>query len=524
MVLTEEYKSKFWKSWWDEEIVTEIQDNDVIIIFEVDQPYVQTRPRVFAKGKEPSASPADDERVLVTVLHRKPARGFSGRGSFGGSSGDLFGTPFLVSLTSEEASSMAGITRAIAKQYARVTTWGAEILEAVEERDTSDAVQDELSGSQTIVDGGSDATAHDASNAVAIGNSSTSVVMPPPPAVIPDQISITAPAASNTEAPIDKPGTQPILFKLSVTRATKASQSGRAYLQGEPNDLVPLERRLPRGPSPDTDMFATGQRTTLPGSFFNNADDDDSSMSTEADAGASPARATDSSSAATDPAAAGAQQGQEVPIELPTSSPALSPLVHTGDCIVADWEPAALEYYFGSTSGAGDRSTWDQVETITDPALDAERRRPKGVPKKAITIQDCLTEFTKEERLGENDTWYCSDCKKHQQATKKVELWKVPDILVFAFKRFGSGRYTRDKIDDFVDFPLENFDMEPFVEGAKVERRLSGQIGEEDPETLIYDLYAVDNHYGGMGGGHYTAYAKNHENGKWYDYDDVSAD
>jgi ubiquitin C-terminal hydrolase len=157
-----------------------------------------------------------------------------------------------------------------------------------------------------------------------------------------------------------------------------------------------------------------------------------------------------------------------------------------------------------------------------DPSIDAERRRPKGVPKKAITIQDCLTEFTKEERLGENDTWYCSVCKKHQQATKKVELWKVPDILVFAFKRFGSGRYTRDKIDDFVDFPLENFDMEPFVEGAKIERRLSGQTGEEDPETLIYDLYAVDNHYGGMGGGHYTAYAKNHENGKWYDYDDVS--
>lgn len=33
-------------------------------------------------------------------------------------------------------------------------------------------------------------------------------------------------------------------------------------------------------------------------------------------------------------------------------------------------------------------------------------------------------------------------------------------------------------------------------------------------EEPIYELYAVSNHYGGLGGGHYTAYAKN--NGKWF--------
>ncbi len=29
-----------------------------------------------------------------------------------------------------------------------------------------------------------------------------------------------------------------------------------------------------------------------------------------------------------------------------------------------------------------------------------------------------------------------------------------------------------------------------------------------------YELYAISNHYGGLGGGHYTAYAKNGE--KWF--------
>ncbi len=34
----------------------------------------------------------------------------------------------------------------------------------------------------------------------------------------------------------------------------------------------------------------------------------------------------------------------------------------------------------------------------------------------------------------------------------------------------------------------------------------------------VYELYAVSNHYGGLGGGHYTAFAKN--DGQWYEFDD----
>ncbi|GIY84997.1 ubiquitin carboxyl-terminal hydrolase 15 [Caerostris extrusa] len=37
-----------------------------------------------------------------------------------------------------------------------------------------------------------------------------------------------------------------------------------------------------------------------------------------------------------------------------------------------------------------------------------------------------------------------------------------------------------------------------------------------------YDLIAVANHYGGMGGGHYTAYGKNTGTGLWYYFDDSS--
>jgi ubiquitin carboxyl-terminal hydrolase 4/11/15 len=37
---------------------------------------------------------------------------------------------------------------------------------------------------------------------------------------------------------------------------------------------------------------------------------------------------------------------------------------------------------------------------------------------------------------------------------------------------------------------------------------------------MIYDCYAVSNHFGQMGFGHYTAYAKNPLTDKWYEFDD----
>lgn len=42
----------------------------------------------------------------------------------------------------------------------------------------------------------------------------------------------------------------------------------------------------------------------------------------------------------------------------------------------------------------------------------------------------------------------------------------------------------------------------------------------DNHKSTEYELYAVSNHYGGLGGGHYTAYAKN--DGKWYEFNDSS--
>uniref|UniRef100_A0A8C1C617 Ubiquitin carboxyl-terminal hydrolase n=2 Tax=Cyprinus carpio TaxID=7962 RepID=A0A8C1C617_CYPCA len=129
--------------------------------------------------------------------------------------------------------------------------------------------------------------------------------------------------------------------------------------------------------------------------------------------------------------------------------------------------------------------------------------------KTTVALRECIELFTTMETLGEHDPWYCPTCKKHQQATKKFDLWSLPRILVVHLKRFSYNRCWRDKLDTVVDFPIRDLNMSEFVCDPKA-----------DP--YVYDLIAVSNHYGGMGGGHYTAYGKNKVDGKWYYFDDSS--
>ncbi|KAG6507920.1 hypothetical protein ZIOFF_033274 [Zingiber officinale] len=133
----------------------------------------------------------------------------------------------------------------------------------------------------------------------------------------------------------------------------------------------------------------------------------------------------------------------------------------------------------------------------------------KKTRQEAVTLYSCLEAFLKEEPLGPDDMWYCPKCKEHRQATKKLDLWKLPDILVVHLKRFSYSRFMKNKLDTFVNFPVHNLDLTKYVQQ---------KIG--IPQSFIYELYAVSNHYGGLGGGHYSAYAKLIEEDSWYHFDD----
>ncbi|KAG6612444.1 Ubiquitin-specific protease [Phytophthora cinnamomi] len=129
-----------------------------------------------------------------------------------------------------------------------------------------------------------------------------------------------------------------------------------------------------------------------------------------------------------------------------------------------------------------------------------------------ITLLNCLTKFTEREQLGEADAWYCPKCKAHVRAFKKFDLFSLPKVLIFHLKRFRYAQNSfymhRDKISTLVEFPIEGLDLSEFV------------IGPQNGSEPIYDLFAVSEHMGGLGGGHYTAVAKNPVNERWFNFND----
>jgi ubiquitin carboxyl-terminal hydrolase 4/11/15 len=149
--------------------------------------------------------------------------------------------------------------------------------------------------------------------------------------------------------------------------------------------------------------------------------------------------------------------------------------------------------------------TVDDVNSLDGDEAIAKRTRASST----TTVLDCIEKYCAMEQLEETEMWYCNRCKKHVRAWKQFHLFRSPPILIVHLKRFQYSALThrRDKIGIPIDFPLEGLD-------------LTGQAMHwTEEEKPIYDCYAVSNHYGGLGGGHYTAYALNND-GVWCHYDD----
>ncbi|GER43663.1 ubiquitin carboxyl-terminal hydrolase [Striga asiatica] len=140
-----------------------------------------------------------------------------------------------------------------------------------------------------------------------------------------------------------------------------------------------------------------------------------------------------------------------------------------------------------------------------------EVHKAKKMKQETVSLFSCLDAFLKEEPLSPDDMWYCPRCKEHRQASKKLDLWRLPDILVFHLKRFSHSRWLTNKLDKFVNFPIQNLDLSRYVKSG--DGMTSG--------SHVYELYAISNHYGGLGGGHYTAYCKLIDEDRWYDFNDA---
>ncbi|CAG8569341.1 3180_t:CDS:2, partial [Diversispora eburnea] len=152
---------------------------------------------------------------------------------------------------------------------------------------------------------------------------------------------------------------------------------------------------------------------------------------------------------------------------------------------------------------------------------------PKERKGEQVNLEMCLKNFVKEEILDGDNSWYCSRCECHRQATKQLTISRLPDVLLIHLKRFSFNGPFRDKLDTYVDFPIRNLDLTeymPYEITQKTKNNIPGIGGLNNfnnlQQTGPYDLYAVSNHYGSLNGGHYTACVRNGYRQEWHNFDD----
>lgn len=432
---------------------------------------------------------------------------------------DAIGVPFFISVPKADVNNVDAIRKLVVEGFTRFSTQSDDLRKVVEQDDVApaDAADGKQSASQILdwemVD--DSAPGNDAVEVVAPSSMGDSDVITE---IREDGEAVVVPDVSTSSSQTDTNAFAPSVTSVSGSKAaTPAERALRIRFS-----VAEAGQGLPKGSESNADHLSEEleeRQIRLAKRNASIASTDEASIKNEADE-----LDTDDDSKDATPSK-------------------VIPLVYTGGAIVCTWSHSIKER--GLLVESDSAQLWGEYNEVIDETI-LQRENAGPTRPKTLSIEDCMDEFTKEEQLGEDDPWYCPSCKEFRQATKKFDLWKAPDILVVHLKRFSAGRHSRDKLNMLVDFPLEGLNLTDRVEGTQALRRVQEEAkesGEELSESMlgsgilpplednddavavdrpIYDLYAVDNHFGGLGGGHYTAFAKSPADGKWYEFDDSS--
>ncbi|XP_075983851.1 ubiquitin specific protease 32 isoform X2 [Anticarsia gemmatalis] len=128
---------------------------------------------------------------------------------------------------------------------------------------------------------------------------------------------------------------------------------------------------------------------------------------------------------------------------------ALMSAARRGSVMLAiDWDPTALHLRYQSTR----EKSW--VEHWSVRACRAEAAR-------AVDLASCLRAFTSSERLEQR--YHCAACRSAQPATKKLQIWRLPPILIIHLKRFQYVNNKWIKSQKVVNFPFQDFDPTEYL-------------------------------------------------------------
>lgn len=299
----------------------------------------------------------------------------------------IFGAPFFITVTADEARSSDAILDAVVQQYKRV-------LPRSNNEDYFDLGDDGIIDAPVYspVVGTTDeipASVIDAPDGVAEirlnGDGPSHPILAaatdlnPPPRILSATSAVSDPVSDYPSPPSDGspmdaspipslPSSTPRQAKaIFLAQTFTESFSGRATIAPQGRRTDNLKDLIPRSGHDWMGIPQYSTRSSLYGS--------------------------DDETAATTPASSNGKEREKLL------------LVEPGKGIICVWVKDTADEMFGYPL---DKEFLVGYERFVDPSLEAEQKVARG-KKTVIDIEDCLQEFSKEETLGEDDLWYCSN-------------------------------------------------------------------------------------------------------------------
>ena len=90
--------------------------------------------------------------------------------------------------------------------------------------------------------------------------------------------------------------------------------------------------------------------------------------------------------------------------------------LQSGDTLVVSWSSTTFNDVFGQKHNA----YWE--------GRMVNRKSIRG--QDHVELDDCLDEFARMEDLTGQRAWYCPRCQEHVDAKTRLQLWRIPDVLI----------------------------------------------------------------------------------------------
>ncbi|KAJ3445077.1 carboxyl-terminal hydrolase [Anaeramoeba flamelloides] len=162
--------------------------------------------------------------------------------------------------------------------------------------------------------------------------------------------------------------------------------------------------------------------------------------------------------------------------------------------------------------------------------------RWKNLDSYGYTLFASLHDYIRKEKLDRANKYCCKTCtkmkygsqknikknkRKHVKviATKQIIFKELPTLLVVNYKRFVQTSWGRlKKNNEEASFPF-SFSFNQFLDENHIFEK--DQYDNDPKVEIIYDLFSITVHSGGLCGGHYVAYSKKSDD-QWYHCSDLS--